>query len=71
MMVLTQSRNSMLNILKSKTIWFAILLAALSVAQGYLGMFKLDPGSEMAIGIAISVAITVLRAMTTVPLSEK
>lgn len=61
----------MLNILKSKTIWFAILLAALSVAQGYLGMFKLDPASEMAIGIVISVAITVLRAMTTVPLSEK
>lgn len=29
-------------LLKSRTVWFAILLAILSVVQGYLGVFKLD-----------------------------
>ena len=61
----------MTHILRSRTVWFAILLAALSVVQGYLGVFKLDPQTEMLVGIGISVIVTVLRIITTQPLSQK
>lgn len=57
--------------LKSKTVRFAMLLAALSVLQGYVAVLPLTPIQQMYIGIAISVAITVLRVVTTQPLSEK
>lgn len=57
--------------LKSRTVWFALILAALSVVQGYLGVFKLDPRTEMFVGIAIAIAVTVLRIITTQPLNQK
>ena len=59
------------SLLRSRTVWFAILLAALSVVQGYLGVFKLDAQTEMLVGIGISVIVTVLRIITTQPLSQK
>ena len=62
---------TIIQLLKSKTVIFAVLLAALSVAQGYVGLLPLTPVNQMYCGIAISVAITVLRIMTTQPLSEK
>lgn len=61
----------MKSLLRSRTVWFAILLAALSVVQGYLGVFKLDAQTEMLVGIGISVIVTVLRIITTQPLSQK
>lgn len=61
----------MTSILRSRTVWFAILLAVLSVVQGYLGVFKLDAQTEMLVGIGISVIVTVLRIITTQPLSQK
>jgi hypothetical protein len=45
--------------------------AALSVVQGYLNVFNLDPKSEMLTGVAIAMAITVLRIITTQPLIQK
>ena len=60
-----------MQLLKSKTVWFAILLAALSVAQGYVGLLPLTPLEQMYVGIAISVIVTVLRVITTQPLSAK
>lgn len=63
--------NSITSALKSRTVWFAMILAGLSVAQGYLGAFQLDPKSEMLVGIAIAAAITVLRVVTTQPLNQK
>lgn len=59
------------SLLRSRTVWFAILLAALSVVQGYLGVFKLDAQTEMLVGIGISVIVTVLRIITTQPLLQK
>ena len=59
------------SLLRSRTVWFAILLAVLSVVQGYLGVFKLDAQTEMLVGIGISVIVTVLRIITTQPLSQK
>ena len=60
-----------LQLLKSRTVIFAILLAALSVAQGYVGLLPLTPIQQMWVGIAISIVVTVLRIITTQPLSSK
>jgi hypothetical protein len=58
-------------LLKSKTVWFAIILAALSVMQGYVGLLPLDPVGQMIVGVAISVVVTILRIVTTTPISQK
>ena len=63
--------DAILQALKSKTVLFAILLAALSVAQGYVGLLPLTQIEQMYVGIAISVIVTVLRVVTTQPLSQK
>jgi hypothetical protein len=58
-------------LLKSKTVWFAIILAALSVMQGYVGLLPLDPVGQMIVGVAISVVVAILRIVTTMPISQK
>jgi len=60
-----------MNLLKSKTVWYAILIAVLSIVQGYIGLLPMTPIAQMAVGIAISVGIVVLRLITTQPISEK
>jgi uncharacterized membrane protein len=59
-----------MNIFKSKTVWFAILIAVLSILQGYVGLLS-SPTLQMAAGVFISVGIVVLRFLTTQPLSAK
>jgi len=61
----------LIQLLKSRTVLFAILLAVLSVLQGYVGLLPLSPVEQMYVGIAISVAITLLRIITTGPISGK
>ena len=61
----------LLQLIKSKTVIFAIILAALSVVQGYVGLLPLTPVQQMYVGIAISVIVTVLRIVTTQPISAK
>lgn len=58
-------------LLRSKTLIFSVLLAVLSVAQGYIGLFVLDQKAQAAVGIGIAVAVAVLRFLTTQPVSEK
>jgi hypothetical protein len=58
-------------LLKSRTVWFAILLAVLSIVQGYVGLLPLTPIGQMFVGCGIAVAITILRIITTTPISEK
>lgn len=60
-----------MNSLKSKTIQFSLLLAVLSVVQGYVSLLPLDQQGQMVAGLVISVAVAVLRVLTSVPLSEK
>jgi hypothetical protein len=60
-----------MNLLKSKTVWYAILIAVLSIVQGYIGLLPMTPVLQMFVGIAISVGIVVLRLITTQPISEK
>jgi hypothetical protein len=61
----------MFQLLKSRTVQFALALAVLSILQGYVGLLPLNQVQQMFVGIAISVAITLLRIITTQPVSEK
>lgn len=58
-------------ILKSKTVWFAIILAVLSILQAYVFLLPITPVQQMLVGIAIAVAVTLLRIVTTLPLAQK
>jgi len=60
-----------MNLLKSKTVWYAIIIAVLSIVQGYIGLLPMTPVAQMFIGITISVGIVILRLVTTQPISEK
>jgi hypothetical protein len=56
--------------LKSKTMWFAMILAALSAAQGLLDLIT-DPKMHAVSGIVVAACIAGLRVVTTMPLNEK
>ena len=60
-----------MNLLKSKTVWYAIIIAVLSIVQGYIGLLPMTPIAQMFVGIGISVGIVILRLLTTQPISEK
>lgn len=59
------------SVLRSRTVWFAIALAVLSVLQGFVLHLPIPPWGHAAVGSAIAVVIVILRALTTVPLSER
>jgi uncharacterized membrane protein YgaE (UPF0421/DUF939 family) len=63
--------NQIAQALKSKTVWYAIVLALLSILQGNLQVFNLTPALQMYAGMAIAAGIVVLRFLTTQPVSEK
>lgn len=63
--------TTLIQFIKSRTILFALVLAVLSVLQGYVGLLPLTPVQQMYVGIAISVIVTVLRIVTTQPISAK
>jgi hypothetical protein len=58
-------------VLRSKTVWYAILIAVLSVLQGFIFAIPVAPHWQAAIGCGIAVGIVVLRAITTQPLAAK
>ena len=62
---------NILQLLKSRTVIFAVLLAVLSIVQGYVGLLPLTPIGQMFVGCGIAVCITILRIITTTPISEK
>lgn len=57
--------------LKSRTVWFAIAVAVLSVLQGFVFALPLTPLWQAVVGCVIAVAVVLLRAITTQPLSQK
>jgi hypothetical protein len=63
--------QTLIQLLKSRTVLFALFLAVLSILQGYVNLLPLSPVDQMFVGIAISVVITLLRIVTTQPISEK
>jgi hypothetical protein len=62
---------NILQLLKSRTVLFAILLAVLSIVQGYVALLPITPVQQMYVGCAIAVAITLLRIITTQPIADK
>ena len=60
-----------MNLLKSKTVWYAIIIAVLSIVQGYIGLLPMTPVVQMFVGIGISVGIVILRLLTTQPIGAK
>jgi threonine/homoserine efflux transporter RhtA len=65
------SNTSLLKYLKSRTIWFAILLALLPIIANYVGFLGLSETGEMVLLQLIGFVVAVLRVLTTVPLDEK
>jgi len=61
----------MKQVFKSRTIWFAILLAVLSVLQGFVLQLPIPAWGHAVVGSVIAVCIVILRTITTQPLSEK
>jgi uncharacterized MnhB-related membrane protein len=59
------------SVFRSRTIWFAIALAVLSVLQGFVFALPLPAWGQALVGCGIAVAVVLLRAITTQPLSEK
>ena len=60
-----------MHLLKSKTGWYAIIIAVLSIVQGYIGLLPMTPVLQMFVGIGISVGIVILRLLTTQPIGAK
>ena len=71
LLLLTKRLKMLLQLLKSRTVLFALFLAVLSILQGYVNLLPLSPTDQMYVGIAISVVVTLLRIVTTQPISEK
>ena len=57
--------------IKSRTVRFGILMAVLSVLQGYIGFLPVSQFWQAVIGVGIASLIVIFRAVTTMPLSEK
>lgn len=57
--------------LRSKTIWFSILLAVLSTIPAYVGELDLGPLAEMLLLQAIAIIVAILRFKTDSPISDK
>jgi len=64
--------NKLKGALKSRTIWFAVALAALSsLQQAIPGIQGLSPVGVTIVGTLISAGIAALRVITTEPLDNK
>lgn len=57
--------------LRSRTVRYAIVLAVLSVLQGFVLQLPITPVGQAVIGSAIAVCIVILRAITTQPITER
>ena len=59
--------NTLKLALKSRTILFALLIAVLSVLQGFVYILPISPVNQMYIGLLVSIAVVFLRFITTTP----
>lgn len=57
--------------LRSRTVQYAIVLAVLSILQGFVLHLPIPPWGQAIVGSGIAVGIVILRAITTQPLTEK
>ena len=61
----------LLQLLKSRTVWFAILLAIAGVLQPLVVNLPMPPLAQAGVSVVLAVIIVVLRIATTMPVSEK
>jgi len=57
--------NTLITTLKSKQVQWALVIAILSVLQGFVMEFPLTPIHQMFVGIVISVVVVLLRVIET------
>jgi len=57
--------NTLITVLKNKTVLWSIFIAVLSVLQGFLFELSLTPIHQMIAGIVISVVIVLLKFIET------
>ena len=57
--------NQLITLLKNKTVLWSLVIAVLSVLQGYLFEFNLTPVHQMILGVVISVVVVLLRFIET------
>ena len=57
--------NQLITLLKNKTVLWSLVIAVLSVAQGYLFELPLTPIHQMIVGVVISVVVVLLRFIET------
>lgn len=58
-------------ILQSRTVLYALVIAVLSVLQGFVFLLPITPLQQMCVGVALAVGIVLFRAITTEPLVSK
>jgi threonine/homoserine efflux transporter RhtA len=63
--------QTLIQLLKSRTIIFAILLAILPLFAQYIGVFNLTPIQQMIALQVIAAIVAILRVITTQPISDK
>ena len=71
LLVLVSKMATLLQLLKSRTVLFALVLAVLSILQGYVFLLHITPVHQMFVGIGLSIIVTILRIITTQPISAK
>lgn len=60
-----------MQLLKSRTVWFAILLAMAGVAQPFVVQMPMPPWAQAVVSCLLAGAIVLLRLLTTQPIDEK
>lgn len=58
-------------LLRSRTVLFAVAVAILSVLQGFVFALPVPPAGQAFVGCMIAIGVVVLRAITTLPLKER
>jgi hypothetical protein len=57
--------NTLITVLKTKSVQWALLIAVLSVAQGCIFELPLTPIHQMIVGLIISIVVTLLKVIET------
>lgn len=63
--------NTLRQILQSRTVLYAMLIAVMSVLQGFVFLLPITPVQQMYVGVALAVGIVLFRAITTEPLTSR
>lgn len=63
--------NTLRQILQSRTVLYAVLIAVMSVLQGFVFLLPITPLQQMYVGVALAVGIVLFRAITTEPLTSR